>query len=194
MDFFEFVVGSEWPFVVGGTIVMFRHQIRRLLNHMHLKKLNVMGNEVELEPDLTNAERLAANLTSSSEMKADLTVSEAPATFVTSYVAHPGILNSPTFLHGVRVNSAWISLMAHMKMLRDRDADSHSPRLKWRESEPLQELASELGLDPSEVGAFTALETLHQRMMRTANPKITPDEAKRFEDTVGRLQRKMKLP
>ena len=79
-------------------------------------------------------------------------------------------------------------------MLRNENAASHSPKLKWQEPKPLQGLASELGLDPSEIGAFTALETLHQRMMRIADPEITADEAKRFEDTVRRLQRKMKLP
>ncbi len=111
MDFWEFLARSEWPVVVGGTIVMFRRQIRRLLNHVHSKKVNVMGNEVELEPDRTKAQRLSGDLTSSSEMTASLTAIEAPNTFVTSDVPQHYSLSRPGFIQGVWVNSAWIGLM-----------------------------------------------------------------------------------
>ena len=200
MDFWDFVAHSEWPAVVGGSLYAFRHELRHVLKNVHLSKVKAAGVEADFEQGIENADRLSKNLSAdlgaTSEMRATLNVVRAPDEAGQSQSAIlEGTYFPPTFIPSVQVTSAWMSLLAYMKTLYDRDGDAHGPRrLKWREPGPIQDLASEFGLTPSEVGALTEMEALNYRIQRAPTPFVTAKEARHYQAVIKRLQNKMRLP
>jgi len=60
MDVWEFVVRSEWPIVVGGTIWLLRQSFQDMLNRISPTKVDAFGFKAEFERTLEKVEQLTA--------------------------------------------------------------------------------------------------------------------------------------
>lgn len=59
MDFWEFVVRSEWPIVVGGAIWLLRRSLRDMFNRVNPTKVDAFGFTAEFERKLDKVEQLS---------------------------------------------------------------------------------------------------------------------------------------
>jgi hypothetical protein len=190
LDALEFLVRSEWPLVVGGSILLFYKPIKALLSGLSLKKIEGWGVKAEFEKGLDKVEEL----TSPKEIAKP---EELPRIKFrdreTTYLEYADKL-LPFLYENVSpealVLDTWSRVegdtRAMIDALHPMTGSIHTPPLRFEAA------AKELGLSDQEIESLSVLRKLRNSIAHSADRSLTWEDAARFKESSQRLLDKMK--
>ncbi len=189
MDIIELISRSEWPVVVGGSILLFYRPIKRLLAGTSLKKIEGWGIKAEFEKGLDKIEELAPR---KEPLKlGEVTTyfrdrAERPASYVDALLPFVFENVSPEAM----VLDTWSRVEGDMRAMTDalhpQVGNIHPPPLRFEAA------AEEFGLSGEEIESLTVLRKLRNKIAHSADRSLTWDDAARFKRAAERLLAKMK--
>jgi hypothetical protein len=188
LDILDFIARSEWPVVVGGSIVIFYRPIKRLLAGISLKKIEGWGIKAEFEKGLDKVDELtppierskleeAHRFRDSDEFRASYTDALLP--FLYENVSPEAI-----------VLDTWSRVEGDMRAMIDA---LHPPAGNSR-TQPFafDKAGRELGLASHEIISLEVLRKLRNRIAHTADRSLSWEDAARFKQSSDRLLSKAK--
>lgn len=205
MDWLEFIQKSEWPLVVGGSLILFRKPISELLRGLRPIKLKAFGVDAEFETRLQKAEELTASVPAGSEAALPsahpgappMAFDEASSDTVpkgSGVAAQPQPTSEPpptpslimfhTTPPAVRVLRAYSGLDVSLRSLARSTDDKDKPRPTMRD---VSALGASIGFDADEIAALQELRKIRDRAAHGSDVMISSDEATRFEMVAARL-------
>jgi hypothetical protein len=190
MDWVEFAARSEWPVVVGGSILLFYRPIKALISGLRLRKFEGWGVKAEFERGLDKVEQLAPpkeQLPLKELRRLDFRENAAPQT---NYA--DGLLSffydnvSPEAL----VLDTWSRVEGDMRAmtdaLRPQVGNVRTPPFRFEEA------AHRLGLSEAEIDSLTVLRKLRNSVAHSSDRSLSWDDAARFKKSSESLLATMK--
>jgi hypothetical protein len=183
VDILELIARSEWPVVVGGALLLFRHTIRDLIARINLTKIDAWGLKAEFEKGLDKVDAL----TPPKEEKPAPKVAMDQKTPVDAI--HDRAEGSPS--PEATVLDTWSWLEGDMRAMIDVIHPRNVGGL-WTPPLKIEEAARELGLSDDEVESLLTLRKLRNNIAHSAERSINWEDALRFREAALRLLGKMK--
>ena len=190
MDILEFIARSEWPVVVGGSILLFYRPIKGLLAGLNLKRIEGWGVKAEFEKGLDKVEELtlSKDLTKSEEVPWIKFRDSAALKFEYVDKLVPFLYEnaSPEAL----VLDTWSCVEGDMRAMTDAlhptSGSIHVPPLRFEAA------AKEFGLNNQEIASLTVLRQLRNKIAHSSDRSLSWEDAARFKESSERLLAKMK--
>jgi hypothetical protein len=176
VDFWEFAARSEWPIVVGGTILLLRRPLAAMFERVTPTKVDAWGLKAEFEHKLNEIEQITASKEAKDQIPAiamDEASKERKLLNDSIREAFSQDLVSPA----TSVLETWSDLESYMQRVLNGQHPEEHQSLRTT----LATSAEKLGLSPAHIKALMALRELRNNVAHAKDASITWEDAVRYK-------------